>query len=433
LEKLQNYTARFFLTAIAASLFVICLFSSHLSHAATDPDADIIRVGILHSQTGTMAISEQPVINATLLAIEQINATGGLLGKQLQPIIADGKSDETVFATEASRLITEEHVDVIFGCWTSASRKAVKPVVESLDHLLFYPVQYEGLEQSEHIIYTGATPNQQIFPAISWAVRTFGKRVYLVGSNTVFPRVANWLIRQQLKLIGAETVGESYVRLGSAELNHIVADIKKQQPDVIINTINGDSNIAFFHALKQAGISAERSPVLSFSLAEPGIQKIPVDEIVGHYAAWSYFQSLPNPQNRAFIKAYQQRFGQQPLSDPMEAAWIGVRLWANAVRHANTSDPKVIQQTVLHQSLNAPEGIVSMDQSNHHLWKTPRIGRINRQRQFDVIWSSRHTLKPFPYPVFIDQRQAQEMLNKLYDQWGDQWSSPVNQMEQAQP
>ncbi len=417
---MHSNIVRFFLTAIAAGLFFVCL----LSPGPAQADADMIRVGILHSQTGTMATSEQPVINATLLAIEQINAAGGLLGQHLQAVIADGKSDEHTFATEAARLITAEHVDVIFGCWTSASRKAVKPIVESLDSLLFYPLQYEGLEHSDHIIYTGATPNQQIFPAISWAVRTFGTRVYLVGSDYVFPRVANWLIHKQLKLIGAEVVGESYVRLGFTDFTQIVADIKKQRPDIIINTINGDSNIAFFHALKTAGISAKISPVLSFSLAEPGIQHIPADEITGHYAAWSYFQSLPNPQNKAFVAAYQKRFGPQPISDPMEAAWVGVYLWANAVRHANTSDPKVIQNTVLHQSLSAPEGIVSVDQSNNHLWKTSRIGRINRRRQFDIVWSSHHALKPFPYPLLIEPRQGRKFLNHLFDQWGGQWSQP---------
>jgi len=427
LIKIRACIMHFFLVAIATSLF----FTSP-ARAAED-SSNVIRIGILHSQTGTMATSEQPVINATLLAIEQINAGGGLLGKQLLPIIADGKSDETTFALEAARLITDEHVDVIFGCWTSASRKAVKPVVEALDHLLFYPLQNEGLEQSDHIIYTGATPNQQIFPAVSWAVRTFGKRIYLLGSDYVFPRVANWLIKKQLKLMNAEVVGESYVRLGSTDFMQIVADIKKQRPDIIINTINGDSNITLFHALKKAGISAKISPVLSFSLAEPSIQNIPVDEIVGHYAAWSYFQSLSNPVNRAFVDAYQQRFGQQTISDPMEAAWVGVHLWANAVRHAHTSDPKVIKNTVLHQSLNAPEGIVSVDQNNNHLWKISRIGRINRQRQFDIVWSSHHALKPFPYPLLIEPRQGRAFLKHLFDQWGGQWSKPDTQSKQTQP
>jgi len=387
--------------------------------------AETIRVGILHSQTGTMASSEMPVINATLLAIKQINASGGLLGKQIEAIIADGKSDEKVFAAEAERLITQEHVDVLFGCWTSASRKAVKLVVEKFDHLLFYPLQYEGLESSDHIIYTGAAPNQQIIPAVSWAVKKFGPRVYLVGSNYIFPRVANWLISKQLILLNAEQVGEQYIRLGSVDVIAMVADIREQQPDVIFNSINGDSNVTFFHALKQAGIRAEDMPVMSFSLAEPGIRQIPIDEIAGHYAAWNYFQSLPTVQNKAFISALYQQFGEQPVSDPMEAAWIGVQMWADAVRGARTTDPKAIHHNILQQSLAAPEGIVSVDQASHHLWKTAHIGQVNRQHQFDIVWSSEHALKPFPYPLFVSKHESEAMLKQLYAGWGHQWAAPT--------
>ncbi|MFQ5518506.1 MAG: urea ABC transporter substrate-binding protein [Mariprofundus sp.] len=398
----------------------------------SQPASGPIRVGILHSQTGTMASSELPVINATLLAIKQINAKGGLLGRQIEAVIADGKSDETVFAAEAERLITQEHVDVLFGCWTSASRKAVKPVVEKLDHLLFYPVQYEGLESAEHIIYTGATPNQQIIPAVSWAVQKFGPRVYLVGSDYIFPRVANWLINKQLTLTGAETVGEQYILLGSNDVSAMIADIQNKQPDVILNTINGNSNVAFFHALKQAGISAEDMPVVSFSLAEPGIRQMPIDEIVGHYAAWNYFQSLPTAQNKAFISALFQHFGEQPVSDPMEAAWIGVQMWADAVRGANTSDPRAIHHNILQQSLAAPEGIVAVDQASRHLWKTAYIGQVNGQHQFDVVWSSEHALKPFPYPLFVSKHQSKIKLNRLYTRWNRQWSASYQSSEHSE-
>jgi len=413
------------ISAIIACVIFVSPFAIHPSHAASMPDASVIRVGILHSQTGTMATSEKPVINATLLAIEQINASGGLLGKQLQAVIADGKSDERVFATEAERLITQEHVDVLFGCWTSASRKAVKLVVEKHEHLLFYPLQYEGLEESDHIIHTGAAPNQQIVPAVSWAVKKFGPRVYLVGSDYIFPRVANWLISKQLPLIHAERVGEQYTLLGSDNVASMVADIVKQQPDVIFNTINGDSNTAFFHALKQAGITADKVPVVSFSLGEPEINRMPVEDVVGHYAAWNYFQSLPGAENHAFVTAFQKRFGKQDktVSDPMEAAWVGVHMWANAVRGANTSDPSVIHHNMLHQSMLAPEGIVSVDQANHHLWKTAHIGKINPQRQFDVVWSSDHALRPAPYPVFISKHASDALLQRLYTGWGNRWSA----------
>jgi len=418
-----------FLTAFTAVLLFALPWSVYQLHAATAPDDSVIRVGILHSQTGTMAASEKPVINATLLAIEQINAAGGLLGKIVQPIIADGKSDEKVFATEAERLISIEHVDVIFGCWTSASRKAVKPIIEKHKNLLFYPVQSEGLEESDHIIYTGATPNQQIIPAVSWAVKKFGSRVYLVGSDYIFPRVANWLIKKQLPLIHATLIGEKYLHLGSHDVIDIVADIRKQQPDVVFNTINGNTNRTFFHALKQAGIDADKMPVMSFSLAEPGIQQMPVDEIAGHYAAWNYFQSLPGEENRAFVAAFQKRFGDaasgnQPVSDPMEAAWVGVQMWASAVRREHTSDPKVIHHSILHESMRAPEGIISVDQANRHVWKTPYIGRINRQHQFDIVWSGGHAIRPFPYPLFVSRDESKMLLKRLYAGWGERWSAP---------
>ena len=409
-------------SALACSLFFVAVVCSD-AQAAAASDPAVIRVGILHSQTGTMAVSETPVINATLLAIEQINAEGGLLGKKIEPVIADGQSDEQVFAAEAERLITQEHVDVLFGCWTSASRKAVKPIVEKHEHLLFYPVQYEGLEASDHIIYTGSAPNQQIMPAVSWAVKQFGPRVYLVGSDYIFPHVANWLIKKQLPLIHARMVGEQYILLGSHDVSAVIADIRRLQPDIIFNSINGDANKDFFHALKQAGLTAERVPVMSFSLDEPGISAIPAAEIAGHYAAGNYFQSLPGEANKQFVAAYHQRFGNQPVSGAMEAAWIGVHLWVSAVRSAHTSDAEVIHHSILQQSMHAPEGIVSVDQANRHLWKTPYIGRVNAQHQFDIVWSGAHVLRPVPYPLFVSEHASKALLERLYHQWGGRWSA----------
>ncbi len=427
------------LTAVALIVVSLCFFNwpASRAEAASRPDSAMIRIGILHSQSGAMAISEQPVINATLLAIEEINAQGGLLGRKVEAVIADGKSDEEVFANQAARLISQEGVDVIFGCWTSASRKAVLPVVESLDHLLIYPVQYEGLENSEHIIYTGSVPNQQIMPAVSWALGKLGKRVYLVGSDYIFPHVANWLIKQQISLLGGSVAGERYVPL---EINDdpdaagaVVADILKSHADLILNTINGRGNIDLFHAMKQAGISAAQIPVLSFSLSEVGISRMPADEVTGHYAAWSYFQSLKNAPNRAFVAAYQHRFGNLPVSDPMQAAWAGVQLWANAVRHAGTSDPRVIRHSIRHQSLPAPEGIVSVDQNSGHLWKIARIGRINSQRQLEQVWQSDHAIKPLPYPIFIERDAARALLDRLYFGWGSRWSAPPIGAEPVKP
>ena len=290
--------------------------------------------------------------------------------------------------------------------------------------MLFYPLQYEGLEESKYIIYTGAAPNQQIIPAVTWAVKTFGARVYLIGSDYIFPHVANWLIKKQLTLLQATTVQERYVAFGSHDFQHVAREIQQLKPDIILNTINGDANADFFHALKQAGIQAEKLPVLSFSLAEAGIKTIPIEDIQGHYAAWNYFQSLSNPRNRAFVRAFQKRYGKaRPITDPMEAAWIGIHLWAKAVRSSNSSNPLVIHHAILQQSLNAPEGIVTVDPNNRHLWKTPRIGKVNAHHQFDIVWSLDHAIRPYPYPIFINKAEYRKLLETLYMQWGEHWSA----------
>jgi len=384
-----------------------------------------IKVGVLHSLTGTMAISEKSVMQATLLAIEEINAAGGLLGRNIEPVVVDGKSDDSVFAKQAEYLIVDEKVSGVFGCWTSASRKIVKPIFEKHNNLLFYPVQYEGLEQSPNIVYTGATPNQQIFPAVRWSMEHFGSRIYLIGSDYVFPRVANWLIRKQIDMLHGNIVGERYMPLGSKDAAAIIADIRQLKPDVILNTINGDSNIAFFHALSEAGIEPEDIPVMSFSMGEAELQQFHGDA-VGHYAAWNYFQSIENPINKEFVAKYQARFGaDKPVSDPMEAAWIGVHLWAAAVRSAQTDAVDVIRKTILQQSMQAAEGVTSIDHQTQHMWKTVRIARIRADHQFDIFWTSEEPLRPYPYPALVSKRESRVFLQNLYEGWAGHWSAPV--------
>jgi len=384
-----------------------------------------IKVGVLHSLSGTMAISETPVMQATLLAIEHINATGGLLGRTVEAVVVDGKSDPKVFAKQAEHLIVDEKVGVVFGCWTSASRKTVKPIFEKYHNLLFYPVQYEGLEQSSNIIYTGAVPNQQIFPAVRWSMEHFGSRIYLIGSDYVFPHVANWLIHKQTDILRGTVVGERYIPLGSQNMDAVVADIRKFKPDVILNTINGDSNIAFFHALKKSGIEPQTTPVMSFSVGETELQQLSAGDGVGHYAAWSYFQSIDNPINKEFVSMYQATFGaDKPVSDPMEAAWVGVHLWADAIRTAHTDALDVIQKTIVQQSMQAAEGVMSIDHQTRHTWKTSRIGRIRADHQFELVWSSHEPIRPYPYPALVSKRQAGLFLQKLYNTWHGHWSAP---------
>jgi len=397
-----------------------------------------IKIGILHSLTGTMAISEKPVMQATLLAIEEINAQGGLLGRQIEPVIIDGKSDWDAFAKQAEYLITQEKVRVIFGCWTSASRKRVKPIVEKYQHLLFYPVQYEGLETSPNIIYMGAAPNQQIMPAVSWSIQNFGPRIYLLGSDYVFPRVANWLIHKQAPVLHGAIIGEHYIPLGATDMTQVIADLQHLKPDVVINSINGGSNIAFFAALEKAGITANDIPVMSLSIGEAELSKIHEStNIQGHYAAWNYFQSIDTPENKTFVKSYQSHYGKNlPVSDPMEAAWNGVHLWAQAVLSAQTDDTATVRQTIRHQSFAAPEGIVSVDNRSQHTWKTARIGQIQGNGQFNILWSSRQPIRPMPYPPLVSKQEADNYLSQLYLGWHKHWSwqPPQDKLViQAQP
>jgi len=388
-----------------------------------------IKIGILHSLSGTMAMSERPVMEATLLAIEDINAQGGLLGRQVEPIVVDAESNNATFSREAKHLIVDQKVSALFGCWTSSSRKVVKPIVEQYHNILFYPVQYEGLEQSNHIVYMGAVPNQQIFPAVNWSLKHLGSKVYLVGSDYVFPRVANWLIRQYMQSKQATIVGERYIPMAARDMAAVVKDIQTLHPDVIFNSINGDANMAFFHALKEAGILAKDTPVMSFSVGESELASLHGDA-EGDYASWSYFQSIHSLANDDFVARYHARFGaDKPVSDPMEAAWIGVHLWAEAVKSAQTDDANAIRRVIKHQSMVAPEGIVSIDHTTQHAWKTSRIGQVDSHQQFKVVWSSKKPMRPIPYPLFISQGAAETFMQTLYHAWGEHWASSESRMQ----
>lgn len=384
-----------------------------------------IKVGVLHSLTGTMAISETSVRDATLMAIAEINAQGGLLGRTLLPVVADGKSDWPTFAREAERLITQDKVSVVFGCWTSASRKTVKPVFERLDHLLFYPVQYEGLEQSPNIIYTGAAPNQQILPAVKWSLDNVGKKFFLVGSDYVFPRTANAIIRAQVTALRGEIVGEEYVLLGSTDVKDMVAKIVAAAPSVILNTINGDTNVAFFKELRAAGITPAKIPTMSFSIAEDELRSMDATQMAGDYTAWNYFQSGVSPENQKFVAAFKAKYGAARVTDdPMEAGYFGVHLWAQAVRDAGTDDVKEVRKKLPNQTFIAPEGLVSIDADNQHTWKTVRVGKIRADGQFDIVWTSDKPVRPVPFPVYKTREEWETFLAGLFTGWGQRWANP---------
>ena len=384
-----------------------------------------IKVGVLHSLSGTMAISETSVVDATLLAIDEINERGGLLGRKVVPIVVDGQSDWPTFAAEAERLIVEEEVSAIFGGWTSASRKTMKPVFEEYNHLLFYPVQYEGLEQSPNIVYTGAAPNQQVLPAIDWAFENLGTKFFLVGSDYVFPRSANAIMKERINELGGEILGEEYRILGDRNFVEIVDKIAKTKPDVILNTINGDSNLGFFNELRKKGIDPETIPTISFSIAEDEIRHLGAGTMSGDYAAWNYFQSIDLPENKVFVQNFKNKYGPHRVTDdPMEAGYIGVYLFAKAVEKGGSDDVNAVREAVKGITFAAPEGIVGVDPITQHLSKVVRIGQILEDGQFKIVYSTEEPIHPIPYPKYKSVQEWNEFLDELYNGWGQSWANP---------
>ncbi|MDJ0533345.1 MAG: urea ABC transporter substrate-binding protein [Xenococcaceae cyanobacterium MO_207.B15] len=391
--------------------------TSDSSTASSGADSgDVIKVGILHSLSGTMAISETTVVDAEMMAIDEINAAGGVLGKQIVPVKEDGASDWPTFAEKATKLIDKDQVKTVFGCWTSASRKAVLPVFESKEHMLWYPVQYEGQECSNNIFYTGAAPNQQIEPAVNWLLENKGKEFFLVGSDYVFPRTANTIIKEQLKAKGGKTVGEDYLPLGDTEVTSIITKIRAALPNggVIFNSLNGDSNVAFFKQIEGAGLKPNKYPVMSVSIAEEEVRQIGTQYLKGHYAAWNYFQTVESPQNDKFVAAFKAKYGEDRVTnDPMEAAYIMVYLWKQAVETAGTTDIEAVRKAAIGQEFDAPEGKVKMN-PNHHISKTVRIGQVRDDGLFDIVFSTDGAVDPIPWNQYVPETKG----------YGCDWTDP---------
>ena len=393
------------------------------------PSGEPIRVGVLHSLSGTMADSERPVVHATLLAIEMLNARGGVLDRPVEPIVVDGRSRAASFQNGAERLIEEDHVVTVFGCWTSESRKTIVPVFEDADHLLIYPVQYEGLEESPNVIYLGAAPNQQILPAIDWLhnekkMRTF----FMVGSDYVFPRMAGEIIKDRVGELSGEMLGEIYLPLGALDVDPAVDAVEKAQPDVILNLINGSTNVAFFEELRSRGITPEQIPSISFSVGEAELARMDPDAMAGDYAAWNYFQSIDSPANAEFVKAFRAKYGpHQVITDPMETAYAGVMLWAAAVTEAGSTDPGAIRRAMRGVRGEGPSGAIRIDPATQHAYKTPRIGQIRADGQFDIVWQAEQPVKPEPYPTSRTAAEWRAALTDLYRGWQNQWSAPLMQ------
>jgi urea transport system substrate-binding protein len=357
-----------------------------------------IKVGSLNSLSGPMAISEVTVRDAIKLAVDEINGAGGVMGKQIQLIGEDGASEPTVFAEKAEKLISSDCVAAVFGGWTSSSRKAMLPVFESANSLLYYPVQYEGLEASKNIFYTGATTNQQIVPALDYLKERGVKSLYLVGSDYVFPQTANRIIKAYADANGIDIKGEDYPPLGSTDFSTIVNKVRTADADAVFNTLNGDSNVAFFREYRNVGLTPQDMPVVSVSIAEEEVGGIGVQNITGQLTAWNYYQTTDTPENKAFVDAYKKTYGAgKPTSDPMEAAYVSVYLWKSTVEKAQSFDVKAIQDNAGGVSFDAPEGTVTIDGENHHITKTARIGEIRADGLIYTVWESAGPIEPDPF------------------------------------
>ncbi|MCD7904839.1 MAG: urea ABC transporter substrate-binding protein [Clostridiales bacterium] len=372
--------------------------------SASADSGDTVKVGILYSATGSMAISEGAVKDAEVLAIDEINAAGGVLGKQIEYVAEDGASDPSTFATKAEKLVDQDKVVTVFGCWTSASRKAVKPVFEDYENLLWYPVQYEGMESSSNIIYTGAAPNQQIVPAIEYLIEQGYSKFFLLGSDYVFPRTANMIINAQCEAAGVEVVGEEYAQMDQTDFGSIIAKIEATDPDVIINTLNGTSNLSFFKQMSEKNYTAQDYMTMSFSIAEEEVKTIGGDILKDHMVSWNYYMTTDTPENEAFVAAYKEAYGADRVtSDPAEAAYDAVYLWKAAVESAGSFEAADVIAAVEAGgiSFDAPEGTVEIDGSNHHLIKPVRVGVIDAEGTINTVYET-EPVDPDPYLTTYD-------------------------------
>lgn len=390
---------RFLAVLSAAALAATMLTACGSGGGSSSGDGDTVKVGLLHSLTGSMAISEKSVRDAEVLAIKEINAAGGVNGKQIEYVEEDGASEPSTFATKAEKLIDSEGVSTIFGCWTSSSRKAVKPIVEEYGSLLWYPVQYEGMESSSNIVYTGAAPNQQIVPAIDYLLDQGYKKFFLLGSDYVFPRTANMIINAQLEAKGAAAVGEEYADMDQTDFAAIISKIEAAKPDVIINTLNGTGNVSFFKQMSEKNYTSNDYMTMSFSIAEEEVATIGADILKGHMVSWNYYQTTDTEKNKEFVKAYKDAYGENRVtSDPAEAAYDAVYLWKAACEKADSFEPEDVIKAVESGeiSFDAPEGTVTIQGDNHHLVKPVRIGQVGDDGLINEIYAT-DPVAPDPY------------------------------------
>ncbi|MBP7442858.1 MAG: urea ABC transporter substrate-binding protein [Thauera sp.] len=414
---------RNFVKALTLSASIAAIGLPAGAHAA-----DTIKVGVLHSLSGTMAISETALKNVALMTIEEINAAGGVLGKQLEPVVVDPASNWPLFAERARQLLAQDKVAAVFGCWTSVSRKSVLPVFKELNGLLFYPVQYEGEELEKNVFYTGAAPNQQAIPAVEYLMSEEGggaKRFVLLGTDYVYPRTTNKILRAFLKSKGVSDadIMEDYTPFGHADYQTIIARIKQfaagGKKTAVVSTINGDSNVPFYKELGNAGLKATDVPVVAFSVGEEELRGVDTKPLVGHLAAWNYFMSVDNAENKAFIEKYRAWAKKNNVpnadtvvtNDPMEATYVGLHMWKQAVEKAGSTDVDKVIAAMGGQTFKAPSGFtLTMDATNHHLHKPVLIGEVRDDGQFDVVWQTQQPIRAQPWSPFIEGNEGKQGL-----------------------
>lgn len=372
--------------------------SAAAQDSCVDTSGDTVKVGAINSLSGGLAVSESVIRDAITLAVEQVNASGGVLGKKLELIGEDGASEPTIFAEKAQKLVQSDCVAAVFGGYTSASRKAMLPVFEDSNSLLYYGQQYEGLESSPNIFYTGATTNQQIIPSLDYLREQGVKSLYLVGSDYVFPRTSNAIVKAYAQTNGIEIKGEDYTPLGSTDFSTIVNKIRTADADAIFNVVVGDSLNAFFREYRSAGLTAEQMPVMSMCVGEEEVRSIGAPTLVNQLSSWNYYQTLDSPANERFVADFKARFGTDRVtSDPMESAYAAVMLWKATVEKANSFSVPDIQNAAGGVTVDVPEGTITLDGENHHVTKTARIGRVAEDGLIYQVWASPAPIEPDPY------------------------------------
>lgn len=360
---------------------------------------ETVKLGLLHSLSGTIAIAEASLVDAEKMAIDEINAAGGVMGRKIEPIIEDGASDWPTFAEKTRKLLERDKVAAIIGCYTSASRKAVLPALSRANGLLYYPTYYEGQEEDKHVMYTSQEATQSVIAAIEWLAREKGKTFFFVGSDYIYPRTCNKIARPTVARLGGKVLGEEYAPLGHTEFSSIINKIKAAKPDCIYSTVVGGSNVAFYKQLRAAGLDGSKQTLLSTVVSENEIEGIGKDNAVGYYACMGYFQSLKNPANERFVKAFKAKYGQdRAIGDPMECAYNSVYLWKLGVEKAKSFDPVKVAAASGGIEIDAPEGKVRIHATNHHVWKKVRVGKALADGQFDIVWESPSLIVPNPFP-----------------------------------